>query len=111
MYEPEVNDYVTWERNKLKGWVYFKCDQYITIEIMTKPITDRLSIHKFNHVCILCFPQYYHELNYITTRSQIHHGLEESTNRFNNGRSNDDSIDQSNASNTATTTTNAQPIE
>ena len=77
---------------------------------MTKPKPDKLSMHKFDHVCVLCYAQRYHELNYIATRPTIHHGLEESTNRFNDGGSIDDSIDQSNASDTATTTRNAQPI-
>ena len=29
-YEPEVNDYVVWDRGeygKDEGWVYFKCDE------------------------------------------------------------------------------------
>ena len=42
-YEPQVDDYVIWEKvgddNYDEGWVYFKSDEYITIEtgIKTKP--------------------------------------------------------------------------
>ena len=107
-YQPRVNDYVIW--NDLKGWVYFVCDEYITIEIKTKPKPDKLSMHKFDHVCVLCFTHDFNQLTYIATRPTIHHGLEESTNRFNNGGSIDDSIDQSNASDITSTAGNAQPI-
>ena len=35
-YEPQVNDYVIWDKmgsaNNDEGWVYFKSDEYITIE-------------------------------------------------------------------------------
>jgi hypothetical protein len=31
-YTPKVNDYVNWKTKKNEGWVYFKCDDYITIE-------------------------------------------------------------------------------
>ena len=38
-YDPEVNDYVVWNTPMglvHKGWVYFKCEDYITIEIGVK---------------------------------------------------------------------------
>ena len=31
-YTPKVNDYVNWKTKSQEGWVYFKCDDYITIE-------------------------------------------------------------------------------
>ena len=37
---PEVNDYVAWNTPMglvHKWWVYFKCEDYITIEIGVKP--------------------------------------------------------------------------
>ena len=38
-YEPEVDDYVRWDKptsmNVDEGWVYFKCNQYITIELQS----------------------------------------------------------------------------
>jgi hypothetical protein len=33
-YIPNINDYVNWKTKKNEGWVYFKCDDYITIETM-----------------------------------------------------------------------------
>ena len=36
MYEPKVNDYVQWTEY-VEGWVYFKCDEYISIEMSVKP--------------------------------------------------------------------------
>ena len=35
-YQPKVNDYVIWKHH-VRGWVYFKCDQYVTIEILVTP--------------------------------------------------------------------------
>ena len=35
-YEPEVNDYVVWDRGeygKDEGWVYFKCDEEISYNL------------------------------------------------------------------------------
>ena len=39
MYEPQVNDYVTWDEY-VQGWVYFKSKEYITIEMNVKPKND-----------------------------------------------------------------------
>ena len=66
-YVPKVDDYVIWK--DLKGWVYFKCDQYITIEIGVKDKPDDLvKMHKKTHCCVLCFPEYWHELEYVKNR-------------------------------------------
>ena len=35
-YDPKVNDYVKWTKG-VEGWVYFKCDEYITIEYSVRP--------------------------------------------------------------------------
>ena len=38
-YVPKVNDYVIWDKGeygKDEGWVYFFCDEYITIETSLK---------------------------------------------------------------------------
>ena len=37
-YTPEVDDYVRWnkEKHSVEGWVYFKDQEYITIEIGVK---------------------------------------------------------------------------
>jgi hypothetical protein len=66
-YVPKVDDYVIWK--DLKGWVYFKCDQYITIEIGVKDKPDNLvTMHKKTHCCVLCFPEHWHELKYVKNR-------------------------------------------
>ena len=66
-YVPQLDDYVKWKN--LEGWVYFKCDEYITIEIGVKDKTDdHVHFHKKTHCCVLCFPQYWHELEYVKNR-------------------------------------------
>jgi hypothetical protein len=49
-YTPQVNDYVVWK--DIEGWVYFTCDEYITIEVGTKPKHDGLSKHKKDHILV-----------------------------------------------------------
>ena len=66
-YQPQVDDYVKWK--DLEGWVYFKCEQYITIEIGVKDkVDDLVPQHKKRHCCVLCFTENHDELEYITNR-------------------------------------------
>ena len=66
-YQPQVDDYVIWKN--LEGWVYFKCDEYITIEISVKDkVDDLVPQHKKVHCCVLCFPENWHELEYVKNR-------------------------------------------
>ena len=66
-YIPEVDDYVKW--NGIEGWVYFKCEHYITIEFAVKDKPDNhASFHKKVHCCILCFPERWNELEYVKNR-------------------------------------------
>ena len=90
-YEPEVNDYVVWEREtstdhieKDEGWVYFKgdpvepkkgfreCPRYITIEtaVRDKPKEqlDSKCLHTKVHTLLLCYEQCWHELKFIKRR-------------------------------------------
>ena len=99
MYEPQVNDYVKWTTALgmvHEGWVYFKADSmpqkkgwrkpehYITIEIGVKdmpPKIARTSLHKKNHVLLLCYHYNWHELEYIKNRRddmnvQMYHSQE-----------------------------------
>ena len=74
-YEPQVNDYVKW-KNGVEGWVYFKCEEYITIEHSVRP-KDELnylacSIHKNDRLLVICYHQQYDELEYIDSRKTIH---------------------------------------
>ncbi len=79
-YEPEVDDYVIWNKygnkeNNDEGWVYFKCEEYITIETGVKPRPDAEcegSRHKFIHTLLLCNKEYWHELTCIKRRESTH---------------------------------------
>ena len=93
MYEPNVNDYVIWdkgEHGKVEGWVYFKGDpvdnekrvksgwnplsQYITIETSVRPKPDhhyssgKEMSHKMIHTLLLCNRENWHELKFIKKR-------------------------------------------
>ena len=99
MYEPQVDDYVKWTTALgmvHEGWVYFKCDyapkkkgfpkteHYITIELGVRdmpPEQQRTSLHKKNHVLLLCYHFQWHQLEYITNRRdnidvQMYHSQE-----------------------------------
>jgi len=71
MYVPEVDDYVIWKQKHFidEGWVYFKCPQYITIEVGTKDKVDELvSQHKKTHILVVCQAQYWKDLEYVKNR-------------------------------------------
>ena len=94
MYEPEVDDYVIWERecwngNHVdEGWVYFKGDpvdntrrikegwkpteRYITIEtgIRLKPKCSvaKNDPHKYIHTLLLCYESQWKDLKFIKKR-------------------------------------------
>jgi len=99
MYEPQVDDYVKWTTALgmvHEGWVYFKCnhapqkkgfrktEHYITIElgVRDKPEEEtKKSLHKKNHVLLLCYHTHWNELEYITNRRdsidvQMYHSQE-----------------------------------
>ncbi len=70
-YIPQVDDYVKWKDHE--GWVYFKCDQSISIELGVK---DKVchehgaSFHKKNHILLVCPVFYWHELEYVKNRRE-----------------------------------------
>lgn len=74
-YKPEVNDYVKWNcpYHPLEGWVYFKCPQYITIEVGTKDKSEQQRVngthHRKDHILVLCFSQYWNQLEYVKNRN------------------------------------------
>ena len=93
MYEPQVDDYVVWERPSgdwEEGWVYFKGDpvdnekrikdgwkvlsRYITIEVAVKDKPNCMYSsgqpmrHKKIHVLLLCNQECWHELKYVKHR-------------------------------------------
>lgn len=86
-YEPEVNDYVVWDRGeygKDEGWVYFKGDKeepvkgfdphsrYITIETAIKPKPKceyaKNERHKYIHTLLLCYEHDWKDLQFIKRR-------------------------------------------
>ena len=86
-YEPEVNDYVIWDKGEYgsdEGWVYFKGDKeepkkgfpnnprYITIETGIKPkpkcLVAKNDPHKFIHTLLLCYESSWHELKFVKRR-------------------------------------------
>ena len=77
-YIPKVNDYVIWDRGqygKDEGWVYFFCEEYITIETGVKPRPDAEcegSRHQFIHTLLLCHAQYWKDLQYVKSRKSAH---------------------------------------
>ena len=99
MYEPQVDDYVRYTTALgivHEGWVYFKCDpitkkrgfrqveHYITIELGVRDMPyeqQKTSLHKKNHVLLLCYHSNWHELEYIKNRRddanvQMYHSQE-----------------------------------
>ena len=99
MYEPQVDDYVKWTTSLgmvHEGWVYWqgeptpetrgwrKPEHYITIELGVNDMPteqQRTSLHKKNHVLLLCYHSQWHQLEYITNRRdsidvQMYHSQE-----------------------------------
>ena len=74
-YLPKVDDYVLWDKGKYgknEGWIYFICDEYITIELGVKPKLycehTQEERHKMIHILLLCHKQFWNELKYIKSR-------------------------------------------
>ena len=89
MYEPNVDDYVIWDRGeygKDEGWVYFKGDpvdnelrikqgwnpvaRYITIETSIRPksYVSENDPHKYVHTLLLCYECDLKDLHFIKKR-------------------------------------------
>ena len=68
-YIPQVDDYVKWKDHE--GWVYFKCNEAISIEI---GVCDKVckqhgaSFHKKNHILLVCYSFQWQELEYVKNR-------------------------------------------
>lgn len=68
-YSPEVDDYVKWKDHE--GWVYFKCEHSISIELGVKDIVcDKGTCHKKNHILLVCYSFQWHELEYVKNRRE-----------------------------------------
>jgi hypothetical protein len=74
-YEPQVNDFVVWTKG-VEGWVYFKCEDYITIEHSVRP-KDELNlvccpIHRNERLLVICYKEQWNQLEYIKSRTSIY---------------------------------------
>jgi hypothetical protein len=97
MYDPQVNDYVIWNRPNgdiEQGWIYFKgdelekkkgfkeCPRYLTIEvaIREKKVCETEAQlgkknkhqHKYIHTLLLCNSTNWSELKYVKSRQNAH---------------------------------------
>lgn len=77
-YTPRIDDYVRWNHNGHvdEGWVYFKCDECISIEVRVKdkPKCEytREEKHKKIHVLLVCPVWDWDKLEYVTSRKDYH---------------------------------------
>jgi len=74
-YEPQVNHYVKWTKN-VEGWIYFKCEEYITIEYNVRP-KDEVNleccpIHKNDRLLVICYKEQWYQLEYIKSRESVY---------------------------------------
>ena len=68
-YIPRVDDYVKWKTHE--GWVYFKCEDSISIELGVKDVfCDKGTCHKKNHILLVCPNFLWHELKYVKNRRE-----------------------------------------
>lgn len=77
MYVPQVNDYVIWNNGKeVEGWVYFKCDEYLTIEVCVRPKDcvnyQACSLHRNERLLVLCYHKQWKELTYVRSRESVY---------------------------------------
>lgn len=71
-YSPCLNDYVRWKQHE--GWVYFVCDEYITIEISTRDKHCDLGHphHRKDHLLVVCYNHCWDQIEYIRNRKSIY---------------------------------------
>lgn len=76
-YDPKVNDYVNWNNGKgVEGWVYFKGNEYITIEMGVRPKDPEnlyaCSLHTNERLLVLCYKPEWNQLEYVRSRESVH---------------------------------------
>jgi hypothetical protein len=69
-YQPKVNDYVIW-KHQVRGWVYFECDQYVTIEMLVTPRhredVGHTPFHRNDRLLVV-----WKELKYVRSRESMY---------------------------------------
>ena len=74
-YQPQVNDYVIWTKG-IEGWVYFKGDEYITIEAAVRPKDcenyKACCLHRNERLLVVCYKEQWNELEYVKSRESVH---------------------------------------
>lgn len=76
-YTPKTNDYVLWDNGKgVEGWVYFRDDEYITIEYIVRPKDEEnyecCPIHKNERLLVVCYREDWNQLKYVKSRESIY---------------------------------------
>ena len=74
-YNPQVNDYVEWTKG-VEGWVYFRDDEYITIEYIVRP-KDKVNyhacpIHANERLLVVCYKEDWKQLKYVKSRESVY---------------------------------------
>lgn len=73
-YQPEVNHFVNWKKN-IKGWVYFKGKNYLTIEVSVRPKDEEnyqhCNLHRNERLLVICYSNQWKELEYVKSRESI----------------------------------------
>ena len=72
-YIPKVDDYVRWKDHQ--GWVYFKCDESISIEVGVKDKPrcqyTKEEKHKKIHILVCCQNFQWDQLEYVKNRRGV----------------------------------------
>ena len=70
-YQPQINHFVNWKKN-IKGWVYFKGNNYLTIEVSVRPKDkenyEHCNLHRNERLLVICYSNQWHELEYVKSR-------------------------------------------
>jgi hypothetical protein len=80
-YTPSINDYVEWDNGKgVEGWIYFKCNEYVTIECAVRPKDGEnlkcCPIHRNERLLVICYEEQWKQLEYIKSRKSIYEETE-----------------------------------
>jgi len=71
-YTPKINDYIRWKKG-VEGWVYFVCNDYITIETNVwekdEENYEHCKLHRNDRLLVLCYRPQWNELEYVKSRN------------------------------------------